>query len=91
MKDARQLRDLYSVGPATLADLERLGISSLSKLARCDARRLYEKLCAVTGERHDPCAEDVFRAAIAQARDPNLPAQQARWWYWSRLRKAAAR
>jgi len=30
-------------------------------------------------------------AAVAQARDPFLPAEQCRWWYWSRQRKAAAR
>jgi hypothetical protein len=30
---------------------------------------------------------DVFRAAVAQARNPQLPAEQCQWWYWSRLRK----
>jgi len=33
---------------------------------------------------------DVFRAAVAQARDPRLPAEQCQWWYWSRKRKAGA-
>jgi hypothetical protein len=31
---------------------------------------------------------DVFACAIAQARDPDLPAAQCHWWYWSRRRKA---
>ena len=30
---------------------------------------------------------DVFRAAVAQARNPRLPAEQCQWWYWSRKRK----
>jgi hypothetical protein len=30
---------------------------------------------------------DVFRAAVAQAKDPQLPADQCQWWYWSRNRK----
>jgi hypothetical protein len=30
---------------------------------------------------------DVFRAAVAQAKDPRLPADQCQWWYWSRSRK----
>jgi hypothetical protein len=33
----------------------------------------------------------VFRAAIEQARDPALPAPMRQWWYWSRVRKGAAR
>jgi hypothetical protein len=36
----------------------------------------------------DLCAQDVFSAAIAQARNPLLPADQCQWWYWSRQRKA---
>jgi hypothetical protein len=86
--DARPLGGLVSVGPATLADLALLGIDSVAALARAEPQALYEALCARTGLRHDPCCEDVFAAAIAQARDPQLPAAQAQWWYWSRLRKA---
>ena len=29
-------------------------------------------------------------AAIAQARNPLLPAAERQWWYWSRVRKAKA-
>jgi nucleotidyltransferase/DNA polymerase involved in DNA repair len=87
----RHLRDLVSVGPATLADFELLGIASVAELARCDAADLYARLARLTGQRQDPCVEDVFCAAIAQARDPDLPAEQARWYYWSRRRKARQR
>jgi hypothetical protein len=31
----------------------------------------------------------VFRAAVAQAKDPNLPSEQRLWWQWSRKRKAS--
>ena len=86
--DVRGLSELRSVGPATLEDFRRIEIHSVSELAKCEARELYEKLCLVTQTRHDPCAEDVFAAAIAQARDPNLPLEQCNWWYWSRLRKS---
>ena len=89
-QDPRRLSDLYSVGPATIADLTELGVTSVSALAREDAGELYERLCAQRGQRLDPCCEDVFRAAVAQARDPNLPAEQRRWWYWSRVRKASS-
>ncbi len=84
----RRLTDLVSVGPRTIEDFRLLGISSVAQLARKDPRKLYERLCAVTGHRHDPCCEDVFSAAVAQARDPRLPAAKRKWWYWSRVRKA---
>jgi len=87
MADIRRLNDLASVGPATLADFEVLGIRYINPLARCEAHELYQRLCAVTGERHDPCCEDVFRCAIAQARDPFLRAGQKKWWCWTRVRK----
>lgn len=57
-------------------------------LARRSPEKLYEQLCAVTGQQHDICCLDVFRAAAAQARNPNLPAEQRNWWYWSRRRSA---
>ena len=84
----RRLQDLVSVGPATLRDLELLGIRNVSQLARQKPARLYQRLCRTTGQRQDICCLDVFSAAVAQARDPLLPAGQRQWWYWSRLRKA---
>lgn len=83
----RRLQDLFSVGPATVRDLARLGIHTVPQLAACDAQELYDRLCAVTGVRHDPCCHDVFAAAVAQARDPRLPRELCWWWTWSRIRK----
>ena len=90
MIESRKFRDLVSVGPKIAADFEMLGIQSVPQLARQDPARMYEKLCGITGQRQDPCVLDVFRAAVAQARDPRLPAEQCQWWYWSRKRKASA-
>jgi nucleotidyltransferase/DNA polymerase involved in DNA repair len=87
MKDNRELADLVSVGPATLRDFDRLGIRTVAELARRSPEKLYEQLCAVTGRSHDICLLDVFRAAVAQARNPRLPAAQRNWWYWSRQRR----
>jgi len=85
----RKLRDLVSIGPAMMRDFRLLGIASVARLARRDAEKLYEKLCRVTGQPQDICCLDVFRAAVAQARNPRLPKQQCQWWYWSRRRKAS--
>jgi len=87
MSSEQQLGDLVSIGPAMMKDFEQLGIRSVRELARRSPEKLYEQLCAVTGQRQDICVLDVFRAAVAQARNPKLPAAQRNWWYWSRLRK----
>jgi len=84
----RRLQDLISVGPAMVRDFQILGVRSVSALARRNPGKLYEKLCQLTGQAQDICCLDVFRAAVEQARNPRLPAEQCQWWYWSRQRKA---
>ena len=85
--DPRKLSDLISIGPAMLRDFEILGVHSVSQLARRNPQRLYESLCRAAPQHQDICCLDVFRAAVAQARDPQLPVEQCQWWYWSRDRK----
>lgn len=82
------LGKLISVGPAIERDFQMLGITSVVQLARQSPQRMYDRLSRLTGERADICVLDVFRAAVAQARDQQLPIEQCRWWYWSRKRKA---
>src|SRR5258707_718664 len=84
----RYLNDLISIGPAMLRDFDLLDIRSVQQLARQNPVRLYRKLCRITGQQVDICCQDVFYAAVAQARNPLLPAEQCQWWYWSRQRKA---
>lgn len=87
MSEERQLKDLVSIGPAMLRDFALLGVGSVAQLARQEPKEMYERLCALTGQRQDPCVLDTFSAAVAQARDPGLPPAQRQWWYWSRQRK----
>lgn len=86
----RKLQDLISVGPAIRRDFEMLGVHSVAELARRDPEVLYRELCRKTKTRQDPCVLDTFHAAVAQARNPQLPVEQCVWWYWSRVRKASA-
>jgi hypothetical protein len=85
--ESRQLSELISVGPAMLRDFEILGVRSVAQLAQRDPERLYEELCRVAPQHQDICCLDVFQAAVAQARNPRLPAVQCQWWYWSQKRK----
>ena len=84
--DERQLKDLVSIGPAMLADLEILGSESVAQLRLRNPQRMYQQLCRIKRQTVDPCCLDVFVAAVAQARDPNLPIEQRQWWYWSKVR-----
>jgi hypothetical protein len=89
--DDRTLRELRSVGPAMVEDFQKLGITSVAQLKSKNAQKLYDQLCKIAGQRMDPCVLDVFECAIAQAKDPGLPAEQCDWWYWSKVRKQRKR
>ena len=88
--ETRQLKDLVSIGPAMLEDFELLGIHSVAQLKRRNPQRMYRDLCRVRNQVIDPCCLDTFVAAVAQAKDSNLPIEQRQWWYWSRVRKSRA-
>lgn len=90
MTQPRRLQDLISIGPAMLRDFDLLGIRSVAQLAKSDPKKMYARLERLTSQHQDLCVLDVLHAAVAQARNPRLPAQKCQWWYWSRKRKAAA-
>lgn len=79
----KKLEDLPNVGPATAADFRLLGITKPEQLVGKDPFKLYEKLCRVTGVRHDPCVIDVFLAATRfMGGGPARP-----WWHYTAERK----
>lgn len=88
MKPDRKLGDLHGIGKAMLGDFEVLGVKSVEDLATRDGLKLYRTLEKKTGTRQDPCVLDVFRCAVAQAKDPQLAREQCNWWWWSRERLA---
>ncbi len=81
--DCEQLEQLPNVGPAIAADLRLLGIRHPRELAARDAFVLYQSLCAMTGQRHDPCVLDTFMAATDFMRG----AQARPWWHYTAQRK----
>jgi len=83
----RRLRDLAGIGKSIESNLRLLGITSVDELSQVSGDFLYNELCRATGVRQDPCVLDTFRCAVAQARNPALPADQRNWWWWSRQRK----
>jgi len=83
----RRLGDLISIGPAMLRDFELLRVRSVKELAKQDPEKMYRKLGRLAREHQDICVLDTFRAAVAQARNPRLPAEKCQWWWWSEKRK----
>ncbi len=59
------LTDLPNIGKASAGDLELLGIHTPEQLVGQNPFALYERLCAITGVRHDPCVVDVFMSVTA--------------------------
>lgn len=79
-----QFTDLPNIGPAAAADYRVLGYHSVAELVGVDAYDLYDRLCAVTGQRHDPCVIDVFLSV-----QHFLAGDDARpWWHYTAERKA---
>lgn len=79
-------QQLASVGLETARDFVVLGLERIEDLVGRDPIEMYEELCRRTRARHDPCVEDVFRCAIAQAEDPRLSRTLGDWWHWTKLR-----
>src|SRR5215469_16371896 len=63
-RDVARLQDIPNVGTAIAGDLRRLGITLPAELPGRDPYAMYDDLCRVTGQRHDPCVLDTFIAAV---------------------------
>ena len=87
VSEVRELHDLISVGPAMVRDFHLLGVRSVAALARRSPERMYAQLERIAPQHMDICVLDTIRAAVAQARNPRLPAEQCQWWWWSARRK----
>lgn len=79
----QKLTDLPNIGPAMAGDLLQLGIEHPNALRGCDPLVLYQRLCELTGIRHDPCVLDVFMS-ITRFMDGE-PARA--WWDYTAERK----
>ncbi len=77
------LQDIPNVGPATVGDFARLGITTPAQLVGRDPYTMYDDLCRRTRTRHDPCVIDVFLSAVRYME--GAPARP--WWHYTPARK----
>jgi hypothetical protein len=82
-QEITRLEDIPNVGPAIAADLRQLGITMPTELPGRDPYPMYDDLCHITGQRHDPCLLDTFIAAVRfMEGEPKKP-----WWKYTAERK----
>ena len=82
-QDIARLEDIPNIGPAVAGDLRQLGINVPADLRERDPYAMYDDLCRITGQRHDPCLLDTFIAAVRfMAGEPKKP-----WWKYTAERK----
>jgi hypothetical protein len=79
-----QLTDLPNIGKACAADLRQLGITEPNQLKGKNPFEMYERLCTITGQRHDPCVIDVFMS-VTRFADGEEPRP---WWKYTEQRKS---
>jgi hypothetical protein len=78
-----KLEQLPNVGPAIAADFRLLGVTQPQDLIGRDPYALYDELCRLTKQWHDPCLLDTFIAAVRfMSGEPAKP-----WWAYTRERK----
>jgi predicted GIY-YIG superfamily endonuclease len=83
VREIAHLEDIPNIGPSIAADLRQLGITSPGDLPGRDPYAMYDDLCRITGQRHDPCLLDTFIAAVRYMEgEPKKP-----WWKYTAERK----
>lgn len=82
-QDVATLEALPNVGHSVAAFLRQLGITQPDDLLGRDPYEMYDDLCGITGQRHDPCLLDTFIAAVRfMASEP-----KKLWWKYTAERK----
>ncbi len=79
----RCLTDLPNVGKETAKDLRLLGYTKPADIAGECPFDMYERLCEITGMRHDPCVIDVF-VSVTEFLGGKPPRP---WWEFTNSRK----
>ena len=78
-----RLEDIPNIGTSIAGDLRQLRIKVPGDLAGRDPYAMYDDLCRITGQKHDPCVLDTFISAVRFMEGaPKRP-----WWKYTPERK----
>jgi len=80
---ASDLTNLMNVGKAVAAYFARADFTRIDQLTGRDPVEIYERMCEIDAQRHDPCLLDTIMSAVDQAN--GHPARP--WWTYTPERK----
>jgi len=81
--EVKKFQQIPNVGKATEEDFFTLGLKEPIQLVGKDPYGMYDKLCKITNQKHDPCVIDVFLAAV----DYMEGGSPKKWWNFTKERK----
>lgn len=82
-KIVSDLEALPNIGKAIAKNLRLIGIKHPKQLIGKDPIFIYEKLCEISSQKHDPCVLDVFMSAV----DFMNGSEPRNWWEFTQKRK----
>lgn len=82
-REVRAFTDIPNVGRAMMRDFQQLGFAAPAELAGQDPYALYQRMCAVSGARQDPCVLDTYMAVV-EFMNGGAPKP---WWSFTAARK----
>jgi len=85
----QKLTDLPNIGPASAGDLSLVGINQPAQLQGRNPYEMYEQLCTIAAQRHDPCVIDVLISIARFMNGEELPSVEElpSWWKYTDERK----
>ncbi len=78
-----KFEQIINVGPAMARDFQRLGLVRPQQLMGNDPVKLYQRICKLTNQFHDPCVLDTYMATVDYM-NGNAPQT---WWSFTEQRK----
>jgi hypothetical protein len=82
--EIKSFQDIPNVGKAIEKDFILIGLNEPIELINKDPYLMYNELCKVTQQRHDPCVIDVFISAVNYMNG----GPYKKWWEFTKQRKA---
>lgn len=76
-------QDIPNVGKAIEKDFVLIGVKKPIDLVEKDPYKMYNDLCKVTQQKHDPCVIDVFISAVNYMKG----GPPKKWWEFTKERK----
>ena len=75
-----ELRKIPGVGKQTEQDLINLGYPTIESLKNADPQAIYDKECAMRGQKIDRCVLYVYRCAVYYASNEQHDPELLKWW-----------